>query len=68
MPQGTIRSFDHATWSGTLLDDDLREMPYDREAFQNSGLVELRIGQRVRYELAGSGDDLKVTNLGIVSL
>lgn len=68
MPQGTIRSFDPATKTGTLLDDGLREHRYDREAFTASGLQELRIGQRVRFELQDNGDDARVAMLNIVSL
>lgn len=68
MPQGTIRSFDPETKTGTLLDDGLREHPYDREAFTASGLQELRIGQRVRFELQDEGDDARVAMLNIVSL
>jgi cold shock CspA family protein len=68
MPQGTIKSFDHDTRTGALLDDALLERPIDREAFTASGLQELRIGQRVRFELERSGDDIRVAQLNIVSL
>jgi cold shock CspA family protein len=68
MPQGTIRAFDTTTRTGSLLDDSLLERRFDREAFTASGLQELRIGQRVRFELEGSEDDPRVTQLNIVSL
>lgn len=68
MPQGTIRTFDPVTKTGSLLDDDLREHRYDREAFTASGLQELRVGQRVRFELQDNGDDPRVALLNIVSL
>lgn len=68
MPQGTVRRFDPATRTGTLLDDRLRELRYDQETFDASGLMELRVGQRVRFELEGDEDDPRVTRLGIVSL
>jgi cold shock CspA family protein len=64
VPQGTIRTFDVATRTATLLDDTLVEHAVDREAVAASGLMELRIGQRVRYELDGD----RVTHLNIVSL
>jgi cold shock CspA family protein len=64
VPQGTIRNFDVATRTATLLDDALVEHSVDAEAVAASGLMELRIGQRVRYELDGE----RVTNLNIVSL
>lgn len=66
--QGTIKSFDPATRQGVVMDDTLRELPIDREAFAASRLLELRIGQRVRFELTPDGDGHRVTNLNIVSL
>ena len=68
MPQGTIRTFDPTTSVGSLLDDGLRELDFDREAFVASGLRELRIGQRVRFELEGDTDAPRVSHLNIVSL
>ncbi|GGI06412.1 hypothetical protein [Egicoccus halophilus] len=68
MPQGTVRSYDPATRTGTVLDDRLREYRYDRETFDASGLFELRVGQRIRFELQGDEDDPHLTRLGIVSL
>ena len=68
MPQGTVRSFDPATRTGSLLDDGLKEWSFDAEAFRAAGLMELRIGQRVRYELEGRGEDATVTRLNLVSL
>lgn len=68
MPQGTIKSYDASTGTAVLLDDHLVEMPVDREAVAASGLLELRIGQRVRFELKKAGDDERVANLNIVSL
>lgn len=66
--QGTVKSFDSESRRAVLVDDSLRELPVDAEAFAASGLLELRLGQRVRFELAEDGDDLRVTNLGIVSM
>jgi cold shock CspA family protein len=68
MPQGTIKAFNPATSEGSLLDDGLRELSFDREAFVASGLRELRIGQRVRFELEGDQADPRVSHLNIVSL
>lgn len=68
MPQGTIKTFDHQTRSGTLVLDDLTELAYDTGTFAASALIELRIGQRVRFELDGEGDDRRVSDLQIVSL
>jgi cold shock CspA family protein len=66
VPQGTVRTFDHTTQTGSLLDDALVERSFDREAFAASGLQELRLGQRVRYVL--EGDEERVTQLNVVSL
>ncbi len=52
MPQGTVKHFDADTATGTVLLDDETEVVVDAETFAASGLQELRIGQRVRLELA----------------
>ena len=64
MPQGTIRNFDVASRPATLLDDALVEYAVDAPTVTASGLMELRIGQRVRFELDGD----RVTHLNILSL
>jgi cold shock CspA family protein len=64
VPQGTIKHFDPATRTSSLLDDSLVEHAVDAEAVAASGLQELRIGQRVRFELDGD----RVIQLNIVSL
>jgi cold shock CspA family protein len=64
VPQGTIRTFDVAERTATLLTDALVEHEVDRATVTASGLMELRIGQRVRFELDGD----RVTQLNIVSL
>lgn len=64
MPQGTIRHYDPRDGSGSLLDDALVEHAFDREQMRQSGLRELRIGQRVRFVL----EDGAVTQLNVVSL
>lgn len=69
MPQGTVKAFDADAREAVLLDDRLRELPVDSEAFAASGLYELRVGQRVRFELEdGPGDAQRVAQLNIVSL
>ena len=65
MPQGTIRSFDEQTRSGTLLDDALDEHRFTARAFNASGLRELRIGQRVRLTV---DTKQQISTLNIVSL
>jgi cold shock CspA family protein len=68
LPQGTIRAFDPSTGTGTLLDDGLLEHAFDRAAFTASGLQELRIGQRVRFEIETGNGEPRVAQLNIVSL
>jgi 2-phospho-L-lactate guanylyltransferase len=55
MPQGTIKDFDPNTRTGTLLQDDRTEVHIDAGSLEGSGLRYLRIGQRVKYELAEEG-------------
>lgn len=69
MPQGTVKSFDPSTGETVILDDQLNELVVDREAFAASGLRELRLGQRVRFELESESDHReRVTNLNVISL
>lgn len=68
MPQGTIKTYHAAARSGSLLDDGLVERPFDAEAFRASGLQELRIGQRVRFQLLEEDGSERVGHLNIVSL
>lgn len=68
MPQGTVKHFDPETGVGSLVQDDLVERAIDKEAFAASGLMELRIGQRVRFELEEDGENVRVAQLNIVSL
>jgi 2-phospho-L-lactate guanylyltransferase len=51
--QATVRTYDAATRSGSVLLDDGVEIPYDAEAFDAGGLRLLRPGQRVRLDLDG---------------
>jgi 2-phospho-L-lactate guanylyltransferase len=55
MPQGTIRDYDPATRTGVLLQDDRTEVHIDATSTEGSGLRYLRIGQRVKFDLADEG-------------
>ena len=69
MPQGTVKRYDPETRTALLLDDQLVQLEVDREAIAASGLLELRLGQRVRFEFEdGPDDEPRVTNVQIVSL
>ncbi len=67
MPQGTVKYFDPETNTGTVLLDNQDELPVDAETFAASGLIELRLGQRVRFEIEGAGDGRRVRALNLVS-
>jgi hypothetical protein len=66
--QATVRSYDPATRSGSVLLDDGTELPYDGRALLGSGVRFLRSGQRVRIEIVGSGRDTQVGFLTIATL
>ena len=67
MPQGTVKYFDITTSTATIVLDDQQELPVDAATFAASGLLELRLGQRVRFEVEGEGDDRRLRDLNLVS-
>lgn len=67
MPQGTIRDFDVDQGSGSLLQDDRREVGIDIASLEGSGIRYLRVGQRVAYDLVEEGGRPIARNLKIVS-
>ena len=68
MPQGTVKHYDLETHTGTVLLDNADELPFDAGAFASSGLIELRLGQRVRFRVERDGDTETVRSLGLVSM
>lgn len=69
MPQGTVKRYDHESRTAVLLDNQLVQLEVDREAIAASGVLELRLGQRVRFDLEEDADGApRVTNLAIVSM
>jgi cold shock CspA family protein len=48
--QGTIRDFDQKDRTGTLLTDGRVEVLIDADSLDRSGILMLRIGQRVKFE------------------
>jgi cold shock CspA family protein len=50
--QGTIKEFDDATRSGSLLMEDRTEVVIDAMSMEGAGLRTLRLGQRVAFDLA----------------
>ena len=68
MPQGTVKHFDPQTGAGALLTDAQVEVAIDPAAFAASELLELRLGQRVRFEIEDSESGPRATGLQLVSL
>jgi cold shock CspA family protein len=48
--QGTIKHFDESARTGTLLTDDRTEVTIDAGSLEGSGILTLRIGQRVKFD------------------
>lgn len=49
--QGTIKQYDGAGHTGSLLTDDKTEIAIDERSFGDSPIRMLRIGQRVRFDV-----------------
>jgi cold shock CspA family protein len=65
--QGTIKTYDVTSKSGVILDDARQELAFDADSFRHSGIRMFRIGQRVKYQVAGHGDKTQVRELTIVT-
>jgi 2-phospho-L-lactate guanylyltransferase len=48
--QASVHRFDPETGAGAMLLDDGTELPFDREAFERSGLRLVRVGQRLTVD------------------
>ncbi|WP_018655315.1 hypothetical protein [Actinomadura flavalba] len=59
--QATVRHYDPATRSGSVLLDDGTELPFAAPAFDAGGLRLLRLGQRVNLAVDASGAVTVVT-------
>ena len=68
MPQGTIRDFDLGEREGSLLMDDRTEVMIDATSVEGSGILGLRIGQRVRFDLVEEGGRKLARTLRIVTI
>ena len=62
--QGVVKVYDAATGVGIIVrDDDRSEVLLKPGSLEGSMFRFLRQGQRVRFDLAGDGDDSQATNL-----
>jgi 2-phospho-L-lactate guanylyltransferase len=68
MPQGTIRDFDPESRDGSLLMEDRTEVHIDATSVEGAGILSLRIGQRVRFDLVEEGGRKIARTLRIVTL
>ncbi len=55
MPQGTVKEYDDESRTGSLLTDDQQEIAIDPTSMEGSGLRFLRLGQRVKFQVAEDG-------------
>lgn len=67
MAQGTIRDYDAASRTGSLLLDDRTGVHIDATSLEGSGIIDLRIGQRVRFDLIDEGGRKLARTLRIVT-
>ena len=68
MAQGTIRDFDAADRTGSVLMDDRTEVRIDRGSTVDSGLHTLRLGQRVRFDVVEQEGVLLARKLRILTV
>ncbi len=67
MAQGTIKDFDLAAVTGSLLMDDHTEVAIDATSLELSGILTLRLGQRVIFELGDDGGTPVARRLRLVT-
>ena len=68
MAQGTIKEFDVGSRSGSLLMEDRNEIAIDATSLEGAGLRTLRIGQRVKFDLAEEGGRKVARSLRLVTI
>lgn len=68
MAQGTIKEFDGAGRSGSLLMEDRTEVSIDATSLEGAGLRTLRIGQRVKFDLYEEAGRKVARSLRIVTI
>lgn len=67
MPQGTVKSYDVANRTGSLLTDTRDEIAIDAGSAEGAGIRYLRIGQRVKFDIADEGGTKVARTLRIVT-
>ena len=67
MPQGTVMTYDIPSRTGSLLTDAREEIAIDAGSAEGAGIRYLRIGQRVKFEIADEGGKKVARTLRIVT-
>ena len=67
MPQGTVMTYDIPSRTGSLLTDARDEIAIDAGSAEGAGIRYLRIGQRVKFEIADEGGKKVARTLRIVT-
>lgn len=67
MPQGTIVNFDDENRTGSLLTDAEEKIAIDAGSLEGAGIRFLRIGQRVKFDIADEGGTKVARGLRIVT-
>ena len=68
MAQGTIKEYDESSHNGSLLMEDRGEVAIDATSLEGAGIRTLRIGQRVKFDLADEGGKKIARSLRIVTI
>jgi 2-phospho-L-lactate guanylyltransferase len=67
VPQGTIATYDDESRTGTLLTDQEERITIDAGSLEGAGIRLLRIGQRVKFDVADEGGTKVARTLRIVT-
>lgn len=68
MPQGTIKDYDAGERVGTLLTDDRQEIHINPASMEGAGIRYLRVGQRVKFDVADEAGKKVARTLRIVTI
>jgi len=66
--QGTVKDFDDDSRTGTLLMEDRSEVRIDAASLEGAGIRTLRLGQRVRFQLADEAGTKVARTLRLVTV
>jgi cold shock CspA family protein len=67
VPQGTVKTYNLEERTGSLLTDDQQEIAIDAGSVEGAGIRYLRIGQRVKFDIADEGGTKVARTLRIVT-